>query len=103
MRRRLAPAAAVVAALLAVPATASAHGVVQRADLPIPEWLFAWAAAIVLVVSFAGLAALWPTPRLQEPSWQPLWRWIVSVPVQGVCGLIGVFLLGVTIWAGWFG
>ena len=30
-----------------------AHGLVQRANLPLPEWLFGWAAAVVLVVSFA--------------------------------------------------
>ena len=30
---------------------------VQRANLPIPEWLFAWAAALVLIVSFVALAA----------------------------------------------
>jgi hypothetical protein len=103
--RRLAPAA-VVAALLASPASASAHGVVQRADLPIPEWLFAWAAAIVLVASFAALAALWPKPRLEEPAWRPLGgfgRVVASVPVQIVCGVIGVALLVVTVWAGWFG
>src|SRR5690242_20571777 len=72
MFRRWAVPAAVAATVLAVPATASAHGLVQRADLPIPDWLFAWAAAIVLVASFAALAALWPTPRLQEPRWRPL-------------------------------
>jgi hypothetical protein len=37
-----------------------AHGLVLRSDLPIPEWLFAWAAAMVLVVSFVALAVLWP-------------------------------------------
>ena len=26
-----------------------AHGLVQRNQLPIPEWLFAWAAALVLI------------------------------------------------------
>jgi hypothetical protein len=103
--RRLAPAA-VVAALLASPASASAHGVVQRADLPIPDWMFAWAAAIVLVASFAALAALWPRPRLESPTWRPLpgiGRAVASVPVQIVCGLLGVVLLVVTVWAGWFG
>ena len=48
------------------------HGLVSRADLPIPEWLFGWAAALVLVVSFVGLAALWPEPRLQSQGWRPL-------------------------------
>ena len=41
-----------------------AHGLVQRATLPIPEELFAAAAALVLVVSFVALAVLWPSPRL---------------------------------------
>ena len=31
-----------------------AHGLVVRSDLPIPEWLFGWAAAMVLVVSFVA-------------------------------------------------
>ena len=37
-----------------------------------PEWLFGWAAAIVLVISFVALAVLWPKPRLEEPGWRPL-------------------------------
>ena len=62
-----------VAAAAALPAApAQAHGLVQRTNLPIPEWLFGWAAAIVLVASFAALAVLWPRPRLQEPAWRPL-------------------------------
>ena len=49
---------------LALPAAASAHGIQLTTDLPIPEWLFAWAAAVVLVASFVALATLWPQPRL---------------------------------------
>jgi hypothetical protein len=100
--RRVIPAA-VAAAALAAPASASAHGIVQRADLPIPDWLFAWGAAIVLVVSFAALAALWPTPRLERPRWRPLGavgRTVASAPVQTLAGAAGLALLGVTIWAG---
>ncbi len=41
-----------------------AHGIVGRADLPIPDWLFGWAAALVLVISFVALAILWPEPKL---------------------------------------
>ena len=51
---------------LSLPASAQAHGIVGRADLPIPVWLFSWAAAIVLVVSFVALSTLWRTPQLQE-------------------------------------
>jgi len=65
-RRVLAAAAgAVVLSALVNPAAALAHGIVGRQDLPIPRWLFAWAAAVVLVISFVGLAVLWPKPRLQ--------------------------------------
>ena len=35
--------------MLLAPGGASAHGLVQREQLPIPQWLFAWAAAAVLV------------------------------------------------------
>ena len=84
-----------------------AHGLVIRSDLPIPEWLFAWGAAIVLLVSFAGLAVLWPEPRLQQERWRPLrggvGKVIASRPVEVVCGAIGVFLLGVVVYSGFQG
>ena len=81
-----------------------AHGLVARSDLPIPEWLFGWAAAMVLVVSFVALAILWPEPRLERERWRPLpggiGRVLASRPVEIVCGAIGVFLLGVVVYAG---
>ena len=49
-----------------------AHGIVGRTDLPIPEWLFGWGAAVVLMMSFVGLAMLWPKPRLQDGGWRAL-------------------------------
>jgi hypothetical protein len=65
--------AAVLVGSVVAPASAAAHGFAGRADLPIPEWLFAWAAAVVLIVSFAGLAVLWRSPQLeQEGSFRPL-------------------------------
>jgi len=64
-------AAAVVVALL-VPGVAEAHGLVQREQLPIPQWLFAWAAAAVLVISFFALAVLWPEPQLEREHYKPL-------------------------------
>jgi len=66
--------AAAVAVGALVPASALAHGLVGRADLPVPGWLFGWAAAIVLIVSFVALATLWPRPRLQEPVRHELFR-----------------------------
>jgi hypothetical protein len=84
-----------------------AHGISVRTDLPVPEWLFWWGAAIVLVVSFVGLASLWPEPRLQKPTWRPLpggiGRVLGSRPVEILCGAIGVFLFGLTIYAGFEG
>jgi hypothetical protein len=96
---------AALAALVLLPATADAHGLVQREQLPIPQWLFAWAAAAVLVISFFALAVLWPQPRLERDSWKPMpgGRLLASAPVQVVCGAIGVVLLGVTIAAGYVG
>ena len=69
-----------------------------------PEVIFWWAAALVLVVSFVALAALWPKPRLQDPGWRPLpgraGRVLASRPVEIVCGAIGIFLFALTIYAG---
>jgi hypothetical protein len=104
--RRAVLAGPAIAALL-TPAAADAHGLVQRTSLPIPEWLFGWAAAVVLVASFAGLAVLWPRPRLQEPWWKPLPGGIGRVlggrAVEAPCGAIGVALLAVVIVAGYTG
>jgi hypothetical protein len=84
-----------------------AHGLVARSDLPIPEWLFGWGAAMVLVVSFVALAVLWPEPKLQRPAWRPLpggiGRVIASPPVEVICGAIGVLVLLFTIYAGFEG
>jgi hypothetical protein len=88
-------------------AAAEAHGLVQRSNLPIPDWLFGWAAAIVLVASFAGLAVLWPRPRLQTPSWRPLpggvGRVLGSRAVEVLCGAVGVAVLVVIVIAGYVG
>ena len=82
-------------------------GLSARQNLPIPEWLFGWAAAAVLVVSFAMLAVLWPRPRLEEPSWRPLpfglGRLLGSRVVDAACGAIGVALLALVIVAAYVG
>jgi hypothetical protein len=97
--------AAALAAAALLPASAHAHGLAQREQLPIPQWLFAWAAAAVLVISFFALAVLWPKPRLERAAWRPLpgGRALASGPVQAACGLVGVGLLVVTIVAGYLG
>ncbi len=81
-----------------------AHALVARQDLPIPAWLFAWAASIVLIVSFFALSALWRQPRFEREHWRPLRagtsRVLLSRAAQAGCGLLGVALLGVAIYAG---
>jgi hypothetical protein len=75
-----------------------------RSDLPIPEQLFGLAAAGVLVVSFIGLAVLWPKPKLEDGGFKALPRVIsrvlLSGPVAVLCGAVGVFLLGLVVWSG---
>jgi hypothetical protein len=100
VRSRAALVAAVaITAGAALPATAAAHGIVgERTDLPIPTWLFGYAAAFVLGVSFALLAALWRRPRFQEPRERPLFRLPRAVDV--LLGAIGVACFAIVVYAG---
>ena len=81
-----------------------AHALAARQDLPIPAWLFAWGASIVLIVSFFALSVGWREPRFERAHWRPLGaglsRALLGLPAQVLCGAIGVFLLGVAIYAG---
>jgi hypothetical protein len=81
-----------------------AHALVARKDLPIPAWLFAWGASIVLIVSFFALSAMWREPRFEEERWRSLGagasRALLGIPAQVVCGALGVFLFGVAIYSG---
>ena len=90
-----------------MPASAGAHGLVGKADLPIPMWLFVWAAAAVLVLSFAALGILWSSPRLEQDGFRPLpgglSRALTGRAVEAVCGFVGVALLVVVILCGFFG
>jgi hypothetical protein len=86
---------------LALPGEALAHGIVGRADLPIPVWLFSWAAAIVLVVSFVALSTLWRTPQLQDPHARDLFH--LPAPAEWLASLIGVGLFGVVVYSGFAG
>lgn len=81
-----------------------AHALAARQDLPVPTWLFAWGASIVLIVSFFALSVGWREPRFEQDGWRPLGagltRILLSLPAQIAYGLIGVFLLGLAIYAG---
>ena len=80
------------------------HALIGRQDLPIPEWLFAWAASLVLIVSFVALSLAWHRTRFEEDRWRPLSRGLGSAltnPLtEALAGLAGVFLLGLVVWSG---
>lgn len=87
---------------LLLPSTAAAHGLSGPRSLPLPEWLFAWAAAIVLVVSFVALSVLWPRPRLAALAVGRSVAVPAAVRVGGrvLLGALGVAIWAVVVWAG---
>ncbi len=105
MRRRLriaALGAALAGATTALlPDIASAHGLVGRQDLPIPRWLFAWGAAVVLVISFVALAVLWPRPRLEDAAETRVLR--VPAVLEVACGILGIAAFASVVYAGYAG
>jgi hypothetical protein len=107
LARVLSPTAALLCASALLPSPAAAHGLVQRANLPLPEWLFGWAAAVVLVLSFVALAVLWPQPRLERDRWRalpgPVGRLLGSRPLELALGALGVGLLALVLVAGFAG
>src|SRR4051812_16123996 len=106
-RRAAAFAAAIGVAAVAWPAAADAHGLIQRANLPIPEWLFGTAAAVVLVVSFLALGLLWSKPRIEGSNgWRPLpglGPVLGSPLLETICQVAGALLLVVVLAAGFAG
>src|SRR5215208_6788211 len=95
------------AAALLFPDIASAHALVGRKDLPVPAWLFAWGASLVLVISFALLSVAWTEARLQEEDWRALPRGfsaaVLNPATEVLSGLIGVGLFVVVLYAGFRG
>ncbi|MGI9019628.1 MAG: fenitrothion hydrolase [Solirubrobacterales bacterium] len=110
--RRRRPGAAAGAALtglgtaaLAFPAVAGAHGaLVGKQDLPIPEWLFAWGASLVLIASFVALTIAWREARFEGERWRPVSVRLSALLVNRVtaflAGALSVFLLGLVVYAG---
>jgi hypothetical protein len=88
-------------AMLAWPVLAQAHGIVGRADLPIPVWLFSWTAAVVLVVSFVALSALWRTPQLQSEHRKRLFK--LPGTASWLSSAIGVGLFALVLYSGFSG
>ena len=87
--------------VLALPAAAPAHGISQRADLPIPEWLFAWGAALALLASFVALSVLWPRPVLADVRERLLVR--VPFALEVLAGTLGVAAFAFVAYAGFAG
>jgi hypothetical protein len=85
-------------AACAFPASASAHGIVGKADLPIPAWLFSWTAVVVLIVSFVALSTLWTTPRLQAARVRRLFA--VPKGLELVGNAIGLGLFALVLYSG---
>jgi hypothetical protein len=57
-----------------------AHGLGGVSDLPVPIWLFYYGAALVLILSFVALWALWKRPLLARASLgRPFPHWLESV------------------------
>jgi hypothetical protein len=82
-----------------------AHGLlVGRQDLPIPTWLFAWGASLVLIASFVILSLAWHRTRYEADSWRPfaprLSRLAVNAWTETLAGAIGVLLLVAVVWTG---
>ncbi|HEY7560898.1 MAG TPA: hypothetical protein VH650_01865 [Gaiellaceae bacterium] len=75
-----------------------AHGIGGVKDLPIPLWLFYYGAALVLLLSFLALWALWKQPVLARASrGRPLPEWleriVLSPATRVALGTVGVGLL----------
>jgi hypothetical protein len=105
-------AAAGVAAVLVTAATlgalfpqaASAHALIGRQDLPLPQWLFIYGSLVILIVSFVGLLLGWREPRIEGRPSRPLTSraaaWLLSPAVEVLAGLTGIGLLVLVIWTG---
>jgi hypothetical protein len=92
---------AFLAAGALVPAAASAHGISGKAALPVPAWLFAWAAAAVLVFSFVLLSTMWAAPRLQQVRERRLLAWPPALSAPA--GAVGLALFALVVYAGYDG
>jgi hypothetical protein len=97
--------AGVASAAVAFPPAALAHGaLVAKEDLPIPEWLFAWAASLVLIVSFVALTIAWREARFSEDRWRAvsegISRAFVNRFTAAAAALLSVVLLGLVVYAG---
>ena len=83
-----------------------AHGIGVRGDLPIPVWMFAYAAGAALVISFLLLGSFWPKPRLEGrfvPRPLPGGTQPAARRLGGLLRLLGLAMFVVVLWAALFG
>ena len=76
-----------------------AHGIGGVRDLPVPEWMFSWGAATVLVLSFVALGTLWRSPLLAarapgRPLPDPASRLLLGRPLRLAAQAVSAALLG---------
>jgi hypothetical protein len=90
----------VVVSLLAAP-PALAHGLPSPPGVPVPGYVFAYAAAAVLAGSFFALSRLWREPKLEGARATPLFR--VPALTDVACGTLGVAIFAVVVYAGLIG
>lgn len=99
--RRLPHALAVVgAASLVAPATTWAHGIGGTNELPVPGWLGAWAATLIVVLSFIALGAMWRTARFADGPVERHLRIPGLGLVQVPLGAVGVLAFAGLVYAG---
>lgn len=96
---------ALLLATLGAPPAAMAHGFGAPDGLPIPQWLFAWGATLVLLASFFALSLLWRRPTLARSAdgrgtVVPAWATRTG---EAVLGSLAVATFGLTVWAGLLG
>ena len=93
--------------MLPEPVLLAGHALVGRQDLPIPEWLFAWGASLVLIVSFVALTLAWHRSRFEDQQWRPVSatvsRGLINPVTEALAGVVGVGLLAVVVWSGLHG
>lgn len=94
-------------AVALVPLTASAHGFGRLYNLPVPFWLYGWASASALLLSFLLAAYFATTPAPSSPTDSrdiSKAAWVRGLrSALPVLKLLSVLLLLLCITTGWFG
>ena len=80
------------------------HALSTPGDLPLDTWVFIYGVALVLVISFVGLAIGWTRTVFQEDRWRAVRPWLsrllVNPVTETLAGLAAVGLLALVVWSG---